>query len=167
MFFVLFIKLKKSLLFCLFNLFSFVYYLFSILAKYGPGDQLLKWYLIPPCLTPSNIRYVLMIKWCNPGKEGAPSPRRQLHSCVILYKSWQQHPKRHQLHGHLPPITKTFQVKRTRHAGHCWRSKDELISDVLLWNPHMAKQKQDDQLEHTYSSFVWIRNVALKTCQRR
>ena len=33
--------------------------------------------------------------------------------------------------------------------------------------PHMAKQKQDVQLEHTYSSYVRIRNVALKTCQRR
>ena len=33
--------------------------------------------------------------------------------------------------------------------------------------PHMAKQKQDDQLEHTYSSYVRIRDVALKTCQRR
>ena len=32
---------------------------------------------------------------------------------------------------------------------------------------HMAKQKQDDQLEHTYSSYVRIRDVALKTCQRR
>ena len=35
----------------------------------------------------------------------------------------------------LAPITKTIQVRRTRHAGHCWRSKDELISDVLLWTP--------------------------------
>ena len=33
--------------------------------------------------------------------------------------------------------------------------------------PHMAKQKQDDQLEHTYSSYVRIRDVALKTCQKR
>ena len=33
------------------------------------------------------------------------------------------------------PITKTIQVRRTRHAGHCWRSRDELISDVLLWTP--------------------------------
>ena len=32
-------------------------------------------------------------------------------------------------------ITKTIQVRRTSHAGHCWRSKDELISDVLLWTP--------------------------------
>ena len=49
--------------------------------------------------------------------------------------SWRQHPTRLQLYGHLPPITKTIQVRRTRHAGHCWRSKDELISDVLLWTP--------------------------------
>ena len=54
---------------------------------------------------------------------------------VVLNKSWWQHPTRHQLYGHLPPITKTIQVRQTRHAGHCWRSKDELISDVLLWAP--------------------------------
>ena len=54
---------------------------------------------------------------------------------AVLNKSWQQHPTRLQLYGHLPPITKTIQVRRTRHAGHCWRSKDELISDVLLWTP--------------------------------
>ena len=34
-------------------------------------------------------------------------------------------------------------------------------------SPHMAGQKQDDQLEHTYSSYVRIRDVALKTCLRR
>ena len=54
---------------------------------------------------------------------------------AVLNKSWRQHPTRLQLYGHLLPITKTIQVRRTRHAGHCWRSKDELISDVLLWTP--------------------------------
>ena len=54
---------------------------------------------------------------------------------AILNKSWWQHPTRHQLYGHLPPITKTIQVRRTRHAGHCWRSRDELINDVYLWTP--------------------------------
>ena len=86
---------------------------------------------------------------------------------AILNKSWQQHPTRHQLYAHLPPITKTIQVRRIRHAGHCWRSNDELISDVLLWTPHMAKQKQDDQLKHTYSSSVRIRIVALQPRQKR
>ena len=60
---------------------------------------------------------------------------------AILNKSWQQHPTRHQLYGHLPPITKTIQVRRTRHARHCWRSRDELIRDVLLWIPTHSRAK--------------------------
>ena len=60
---------------------------------------------------------------------------------AILNKSWRQHPTRHQLYGHLPPITETIQVRWTRHAGHCWRSRDELISDVLLWTPTYGHAK--------------------------
>ena len=60
---------------------------------------------------------------------------------AILNKSWRQHPTTHQIYGHLPPITKTIQVRQTRHAGHCWRSKDELISDVLLWTPAYSQAK--------------------------
>ena len=60
---------------------------------------------------------------------------------TILNKSWRQHPTRRQLYGHLPPITKTIQVRRTRHAGHCWRSRDELIRDVLLWTPTHGRAK--------------------------
>ena len=52
---------------------------------------------------------------------------------AILNKSLQQHHTKHQLYGHLPPITKT--------AGHCWRSRDELISDVLLWTPTYGQAK--------------------------
>ena len=60
---------------------------------------------------------------------------------AILNKSWRQHSTRHQLYGHLPPVAKTIHVRRTRHAGHCWRSKDELISDVLLWTPTYGQAK--------------------------
>ena len=60
---------------------------------------------------------------------------------AILNKSWRQHPTKQQLHGHLPPITKTIRVRRTRYAGHCWRSGDELISDVLLWTPSHGRAK--------------------------
>ena len=62
---------------------------------------------------------------------------------AVLNKSWRQHPTRHQQYGHLPPIMKTIQVRRTRHAGHCWRSKDELISDVLLWTPRYGRAKAE------------------------
>ena len=60
---------------------------------------------------------------------------------AILNKSRRQHPARHQLYGHLPPITKTIQVRWTRYAGHCWRNRDELISDVLLWTPTYGRAK--------------------------
>ena len=60
---------------------------------------------------------------------------------VILNKSWRQHPTRQQLYGHLPPITKTIQFRRAKKAGHCWRSRDELISDVLLWTPTHCRAK--------------------------
>ena len=60
---------------------------------------------------------------------------------AILNMSWQQHPTRHQLYGNLPPITKAVQARRTRLAGHCWRSKDEIVSDVLLWTPAYGQLK--------------------------
>ena len=60
---------------------------------------------------------------------------------AILNKSWWQHPTRHQLYGHLPPISKTIQARRTRYAGHCWRRRDELIMDVLLWTPAYGQAK--------------------------
>ena len=43
----------------------------SLVASY---QRFLKWYLIPPCLTLSNIRYVSRVKWSNHGKGVAPSP---------------------------------------------------------------------------------------------
>ena len=54
---------------------------------------------------------------------------------AILNKSWRQNLTKQQLYGHLPPITKSIKVRQTRHAGHCWRNKDEFISDILRWSP--------------------------------
>ena len=56
----------------------------SRVFAYGPRDRGLiagrfipktqKWYLMPPCLTLSNIRYGSRVKWRNPGKETALFP---------------------------------------------------------------------------------------------
>ena len=56
---------------------------------------------------------------------------------AISNKSWKQHPTKQQLYDHL--ISKTIQRRRKRHAGHCWRSKDKLISDILLWTPSQGR----------------------------
>ena len=66
-----------------------------------------------------------------------------------------------------PSLQYIYIVRRTRHAGHCWRSRDELISYVLLWTPTYGRGKQDDQHEHTFSNYVRIWDVDQKTCQRR
>ena len=86
---------------------------------------------------------------------------------AILHKSSRQHPTKQQLYGHLTPITKSIKVRRIRPAGHCWRSRDEFISDVLLWTPSHGRAKHGDQLEPTYSSSGRMQDVALGTCQRR
>ena len=59
----------------------------------------------------------------------------------ILNYSWRQHPTKQQLYGYLPPIMKTIQVRWTRHAGHCCKSRDKLIRDILLWTPLHGRAK--------------------------
>ena len=60
---------------------------------------------------------------------------------AILNKSWRKHPTNNQLYGNLTLITKTIKVRRTRHARHCWRSRDEFIGDVLLWTLSNGRAK--------------------------
>ena len=95
-------------------------------------------------LTQDAIQKTYLERWMigkNTERERERERIREIHAggttwwwwLAILNKSWRQHPTKHQLYGHLPPIMKTIQVRRTRHAGHCRRSRDELISDVLLW----------------------------------
>ena len=68
---------------------------------------------------------------------------------AILNKSWRQHPTRHQLYGHLPPITKTIQVRRTRHAGHCWRSRDELLCTLMDTHTWPSKSRTTSSNIHS------------------
>ena len=83
---------------------------------------------------------------------------------AILNKSWQQHPTRHQLYGHLPPITKTIQVRRTRHAGHCWRSRDETHKRCTLMDPHTWPHKSRTTSSNVHSAAMWgYRLFVLKT----
>ena len=85
---------------------------------------------------------------------------------AILNNSWRQHPTKHQLYGQLLAMTKTIQVRRTRHAGHCWRSRNELISDILLWTPTYGRAKAGRLARIYIQQLFRIRDVALKTCKR-
>ena len=51
----------------------------------------------------------------------------------ILNKFWRQQPTKQQLYDLL--------LFKSDDAGHCWRSLNELISDVLLWTPSHGRAK--------------------------
>ena len=57
----------------------------------------------------------------------------------ILDKSSKQNPTKQLLYSYLPLISKTIQIRWTKHAGHSWKSKGELISDILLWTPSHSR----------------------------
>ena len=50
---------------------------------------------------------------------------------AVLNKSCKQHPTELRLYGHLPPISQTIPEWWGKHAVHCWRSKNELMRDIL------------------------------------
>ena len=54
---------------------------------------------------------------------------------AVLNKSWRQHPRDSNYTDTCPPSQKLYKFDEPDTQGHCWRSKDELISDVLLWTP--------------------------------
>ena len=81
---------------------------------------------------------------------------------AVLNKSWRQHPTRHQLYGHLPPITKIIQVRRTRHAGHCWRSGERGPGISML----AVRHDNDDNLflRANYACSMWICTRSYRHC---
>ena len=45
--------------------------------------------------------------------------------------SWREHKTKAEIYGDIPPISTIVARRRTRFAGHCFRAKDQLISDVI------------------------------------
>ena len=74
---------------------------------------------------------------------------------AVWNESWRQHPTKQLLYGHQPPITKNIKVRQNRHASHCWRSRDELISDLLLWTPTHGRGKAG-QPARTYIQLLCV-----------
>ena len=86
---------------------------------------------------------------------------------AILNKSRRHHPTKQQLYGHLPPITKTIQIRRTRYAGHCWRRRDELISDVLLWTSSHGRAKAGWPARSYIQQFCADTGCSPETCLKQ
>ena len=116
------------------QLFSFPFFFIQKVIIFGPFQNTSFFFLISLLLSRCTWTLTKRLK-----KKLDGNYTRMLR--VILNKSWRPHPTRQQLYGQLPPLTKTIQVRRTRHAGHRWRSKEDIIIDVLLWTPAYGQAK--------------------------
>ena len=60
---------------------------------------------------------------------------------AILNIHWRIYPSQERLYGDLVRITSVIKERRTRFSGHCYRTKDEVVSDLILWTPKHGKSK--------------------------
>ena len=61
---------------------------------------------------------------------------------AALNLSWEDHPTKKQIYGDLPAISTKIRQRRLRFAGHCHRSKTELASKLILWQPNHGKRSR-------------------------
>ena len=71
--FLIIFKTKEIILMDPIYIYIYIY-IYVYISQVVSYERFLKWYLIPPCLTLSNKRYVSRVKWSNPRKEVSPSP---------------------------------------------------------------------------------------------
>ena len=75
-----------------------------------------------------------------------PKIEKELDGCytrmlrTVLNVSWKQHMTNEELYGNLPKISHRIQIRRTRFAGHCFRS-EEPVSKMILWAPKHGYKK--------------------------
>ena len=88
------------------------------------------------------IDTAVWMHYLDTNKTGAEEARWQLHKNVMSNIEQVLAATPHKAPTIWPPAShhENYPI-RTRHAGHCWRSKDELISDVLLWTSTYGRAK--------------------------
>ena len=61
---------------------------------------------------------------------------------MVKIVAWWQSIKNEVLYAGLPRISTTIRERRLRFSGHCWRSKNEVVNDLVLWDRSMAKKER-------------------------
>ena len=74
---------------------------------------------------------------------------------AILNKSRQQHPTKHQLYGHLLPITKTIQVRRTRHSTTLLEKQGRAHKRCTPIDSHIWPRKSRTTSKNIHTAAIW------------
>ena len=77
---------------------------------------------------------------------------RMLRSALNIH--WSNHPTKQQLYGKLPAVSTTIRQSRLRFVGRCWRAKNELACQTVLWKPTHGKANAGRHYT-TYIDQLW------------
>ena len=58
----------------------------------------------------------------------------------IKNMSWKNHHTLAEIYGNIPKLSSSVAVKRARFAGHCFRAKEEVISDLIFWKKSESRK---------------------------
>ena len=58
---------------------------------------------------------------------------------MVKNVTWRKRITNEVLYAGLPIISTTIRERRLRFDGHCWRSKNEVVGDLVLWEPKHGK----------------------------
>ena len=91
----------------------------------------------------SRVDTAIWMHYLDANKTAGEKARRQLHKNAASNIEQVQEATPHKATTVRPSTShhKNYQVRWTRHTGHCWRSRDELISDILLWTSKYGREK--------------------------
>ena len=54
--------------------------------------------------------------------------------------SWKDHHTLQDIYGTIPKLSERLAQCRSRFAGHCFRAKDEIISDLIMWKASNSRK---------------------------
>lgn len=60
---------------------------------------------------------------------------------AVLAFTWKDRKTNKELYGELSSITSVLQERRLKFIGHMWRRKEEIVSQMLLWEPKQGPRK--------------------------
>ena len=73
---------------------------------------------------------------------------------MVQNVSWKQLLTNQELYGNLPPITSKIKQRRLRLAGHCVRHKEEVASELILWETKSSKASRGRRRHTVIDSLI-------------
>ena len=82
---------------------------------------------------------------------------------VVKNVTWPKRSTNEVVYAGLPRISTTIRERRRRFSGHCSRSQNEVVSDLVLWEPKHDKRSVRGQV-HTFVDLLEADSAVPRDC---